>query len=36
MSKTLPQESSETVLTLPRLHLAEQKKNPPACFNRVL
>jgi len=36
MSKTFPQESSEAFLNLKSLHWAEQKKNSPAFFNRVL
>jgi len=36
MSKTFPQESSETFLNLKSLHYAQQKKTSPACFNRAL
>jgi len=36
MSKTFPQESSETFLKLKKSALRRTKKTSPACFNRVL
>jgi len=36
MSKTFPQESSETFFNLKKSALRRTKKTSPACFSRVL